>query len=102
MPWIKPRRLLRAPDSRVTALDDQAATLDVEGLFCSICASRVTASLNNLDGVASASCDLESARAEIKLSRPVDEAALRQAVLDAAIAQPLRRATERAARAVGL
>jgi copper chaperone CopZ len=71
-------------------------------MVCGICAKRVTAALNNLDEVESASCDLERAKAEVVLNAPVDEAVLRQAVLDAAIAQPLRLATERAARAVGL
>ena len=102
MPWIKPHRLLRAPDSRVTALDEQGATLQIEGLFCGVCASRVTNSLNQLDAVESASCDLESAQATVMLIGPVDEHELRQAVLDAAYAKPLRRAAERAARAVGL
>ena len=98
MPWIKPHRLLRAPDSRVTALDEQGATLQIEGLFCGVCANRVTNSLNQLDAVESASCDLESAQATVRLAGPVDEHELRQAVL----AKPLRRAAERAARAVGL
>ena len=102
MPWIKPHRLLRAPDSRVTALDEQGATLQIEGLFCGVCANRVTNSLNQLDAVESASCDLESAQATVRLASPVDEHELRQAVLDAAYAKPLRRAAERAARAVGL
>ena len=101
MARIKPSRLLTAPDSRVTARDDHRATLEIKGLFCGICANRVAASLTNLDGVESASCNLETARAEVQLSSPVDEAALRQAVLDAVIAQPLRLAVERAARAVG-
>ena len=102
MAWIKPRRMLRAPDSSVTELSDREATLQIEGLFCAVCANRVTTSLNSLDGVESASCDLESATATVQLSGPVDESALRQAVLDAAYAKPLRRAAERAARAVGL
>ena len=102
MAWIKPRRLLRAPDSSVTSLDNQAATLQIDGLFCGVCASRVTASLSRLEAVESAACDLQSASATVKLSRPVDEDELRQAVFDAAYAMPLRRAAERAARAVGL
>lgn len=102
MPWIKPRRMLRAPDSSVTWLDDNGATLQIDGLFCAVCANRVTNSLNRLDGVESANCDLESATATVRLSAPVDEDELRQAILDAAYAKPLRRAAERAARAVGL
>lgn len=102
MAWIKPKRMLRAPDSRVTELNDSGATLQIEGLFCGVCANRVSASLNNIDSVESASCDLESATATVSLNGPVDEAALRQAVLDAAYAKPLRRAAEGAARAVGL
>ena len=102
MAWIKPRRMLRAPDSSVTALDEQGATLQIDGLFCGVCANRVSNSLSRLDGVESASCDLETAIATVRLSGAVDEAELRQAVLDAAYAKPLRRAAERAARAVGL
>lgn len=102
MAWIKPRRMLRAPDSSVTALDDDGATLQIEGLFCGVCAKRVTNSLSRLDSVESAACDLDSATATVRLSAPVDEEELRQAVLDAAYAKPLRRAAERAARAVGL
>jgi len=94
--------MLRAPDSSVTALDDTGATLQIDGLFCGVCANRVTASLNRLDAVESATCDLESATATVRLNGHVDEQELRQAVLDAAWAKPLRRAAERAARAVGL
>ena len=75
--------------------------MQIEGLFCAVCANRVTASLSRVEGVQSASCDLESAMATVQLSGPVDEAELRQAVFDAAYAKPLRRAAERAARAVG-
>ena len=102
MAWIKPRRMLRAPDSSVTSLDDDGATLQIDGLFCGVCANRVTNSLSQLDAVDSATCDLESARATVQLNGPVDEDELRQAVLDAAYAKSLRRAAERAARAVGL
>lgn len=102
MAWIKPKRMLRAPDSHVTELNEGQASLQIEGLFCAVCANRVTASLNRIDGVESASCDLDSATATVRLNAPVDETALRQAVFDAAYAKPLRRAAERAARAVGL
>lgn len=101
MPWFIPRRLLRAPDSRVTDIDDQAATLEIAGLFCAVCANRVSNSLRKVDGVSSASCDLKSATATVQLSRPVSDEALRQAVLDAATAKPIRRAVERAARLIG-
>ena len=94
--------MLRAPDSSVTSLDADGATLNIDGLFCGVCANRVTASLSRLDAVESATCDLESATATVQLTGPVDEEELRQAVLDAAYAKPLRRAAERAARAVGL
>ena len=94
--------MLRAPDSSVTSMDAEGATLQIEGLFCAVCANRVTNSLSQLDAVASASCDLESATATVRLSGPVGEDELRQAVFDAAYAKPLRRAAERTARAVGL
>ena len=62
MPWIKPRRMLRAPDSSVTSLDDNGATLQIEGLFCGVCANRVTNSLNQLDAVDFASTATWKAR----------------------------------------
>ena len=102
MAWIKPRRLLRAPDSSVTSIDAEVATLQIEGLFCGVCANRVANSLSQLDAVQSASCELDSATATVQLNGPIDEGELRQAVFDAAYAKPLRRAAERAARAVGL
>ena len=102
MAWIKPQRLLRAPDSHVIDWNEGGATLHIEGLFCGVCANRVTASLNKVASVESVSCDLESATATVRLNAPVEEAALRQAVFDAAYANPLRRAADRAARAVGL
>ncbi len=102
MAWIKPRRLLRAPESRVTALAEGHARLEIDGLVCGVCANRVKASLSRLDGVSAVACDLESGTAIVRLHRPVPEDALNAAVQRAAIAQPLRRAIERAARAVGL
>lgn len=99
---IKPKRLLRAPDSTVISQDDGAATLQIAGLFCGVCATRVEDSLAQLDGVETATCDLESARVDVALSRQVSAADLQQAVIDAAAAMPLRRAAERAARSVGL
>ena len=102
MVWIKPRRMLRAPDARVTMRDADVATLEIEGLFCGVCANRVTASLNALEEVESATCDLESATASVRLNGDVDHEKLRAAVIGAACALPARRAAERAARAVGL
>ena len=99
---IKPRRLLRAPDSSIVSQDGEAATLQIAGLFCGVCATRVENSLSQLAGVETATCDLESALVEVSLSQPVSDADLQQAVIDAAAAMPLRRAAERAARAVGL
>ena len=102
MPWLKLKRILRTPDARVTQFKDSTAELEIEGLFCGVCAMRVTNELNKLDGVESASCDLESATASVQLSGSVSEAELRQAVIDAAAGMPIRRAADRAARSVGL
>ncbi len=99
---IRPKRLLRAPDSSVVSHEDAAATLQVAGLFCGVCATRVEDSLSQLDGVETAACDLDSAMVSVTLSRPVSDGELQRAVIDAAAAMPLRRAAERAARAVGL
>jgi len=102
MAWFIPRRLLRAPDSQVTSLNEQEASLEIEGLFCGICANRVANSLSQIDGVSSATCDLERATATVQLSSPVTEEALRAAVIRAAAGMPLRRAGERVARAFGI
>lgn len=102
MAWIKPRRMLKAPDARLAAIDGQQATLEIEGLFCKVCANRVTNSLNQLDAVESATCDLESATASVQLKSDVSEEELRAAVIRAAAAMPARRAAERVATALGL
>ncbi len=98
---FRPRSLLRAPDARVSSSDERGTTLQVDGLFCGLCARRVSSSLSKLDSVTSATCDLDTATATVQLGGRVDEAELKQAVLDAAIAMPLRRLVERVARSVG-
>ena len=92
---LKPLRMLIAPRARVTLQGDDSATVEIDGLVCSLCASRVAAALGKVDGVEAARCDLETGSAEVQLSRPVDSSALAAAVVRAAIAMPIRHAIER-------
>ncbi len=94
--------MLKAPDARLAGLEGRQATLEIEGLFCKVCANRVTNSLSQLDAVESASCDLETATATVHLKNEVSEEELRAAVVRAAYALPARRAAERVADALGL
>ncbi len=77
-------------------------TLHVQGLVCTLCARRVAASLNQLDGVEAASCDLDSGSAAVRLSSDLDAATLRAAVVRAAVAMPLRRMVARLAGGAGI
>ncbi len=97
---LKPLRLLRAPRARVVALDADAASLEIDGLVCGICSSRVALALNEVDGVEDAQCDLETSTARVSLSRQVDADALASAVDGAVIAMPARRAIDRLAKAL--
>lgn len=54
-------------------------TLAITGMHCMHCVRAVTEALNAIDGV-SAEVDLQSARAVVRMDRPVDDAVLREAV----------------------
>lgn len=57
-------------------------TMKIEGMSCSHCSARVEKALNAVAGV-SAQVDLESKKATVTLSQPVEDAILRKAVEDA-------------------
>lgn len=57
-------------------------TIKIEGMSCSHCSARVEKALNAVAGV-SAQVDLESKKATVTLSQPVEDAILRKAVEDA-------------------
>lgn len=86
------RRLFTVPSARVVEHSETAATLQIDGLVCSICANRVSASLRALDGVAGAECSLDSGIATVTLTgRPPAPQTLARAVESAAILTPVRR-----------
>ena len=100
MAILKPLRLLRAPKARVVELKPAEATLEIDGLVCGICSSRVAAALKGVAGVEDAHCDLETSTARVSLSRQVDADALASAVAGSVIAMPARRAIDRLAKAL--
>lgn len=92
MAVLIPRRLFTVPKARVIERNDTSATLQIDGLVCSICANRVRSSLRRLDGVAGADCNLNSGRATVTLTDPkLDPAILSGAVESVAILTPVRR-----------
>ncbi|MCY4619916.1 MAG: heavy metal-associated domain-containing protein [Chloroflexi bacterium] len=100
MAFLKPLRFLRAPEARVVELQSDQATLEIDGLVCGICSSRVASALKGVAGVEDAQCDLETSTARVSLSRRVDADALASAVAGSVIAMPARRAIDRLARAM--
>ena len=98
MAILKPLRFLRVPEARVVELQSDQATLEIDGLVCGICSSRVASALRNVAGVEDAQCDLNSSRARVVLNRDVDAEVLVSAVTGSVIAMPLRRAIDRVAR----
>ena len=57
-------------------------TMDIEGMMCEHCASRVSQALNDIDGV-EATVSLDHHQANVKLTGNVSDEALTQAVVDA-------------------
>ena len=100
MAILKPLRILRVPEARVVELQSDQATLEIEGLVCGICSSRVASALQSVAGVEDAQCDLDSSRARVVLNRDVDGDALVSAVAGSVIAMPMRRAIDRLARSL--
>ena len=101
MAFLKPLRFLRAPEARVVELQSDQATLEIDGLVCGICSSRVASALRSVAGVDDAQCDLESSSARVALNQDVDADVLVSAVAGSVIAMPLRRAIDRLARSLG-
>lgn len=55
-------------------------TLEVEGMMCAHCQAHVQKALEAVDGVASASVDLETKTATVTLKKEVPDEALTEAV----------------------
>ena len=63
-------------------------TLPIEGMSCAACVGRVERALRAVPGVADATVNLATERADVTLAAPVDRAALVQAVAGAGYAVP--------------
>ena len=101
MTALIPRRMFTVPRARVVNRIGDSATLEIDGLVCSICANRVRASLRDLDGVADAECSLDSGIATVTLTQSeLDSATLTGAVESVAILTPVRRMLAAVARSV--
>lgn len=66
----------------LTGGEKMSKTIYIEGMSCSHCSNRVEQVLNKIDGV-TATVDLAGKKANIQLSKAVDDSVLRQAVEDA-------------------
>ena len=58
-------------------------TMTIEGMACQHCAGRVRDALLKIDGVVEVTIDLDAKKADLMLSKSVDDAALKSAVEDA-------------------
>src|SRR5207302_6272180 len=58
----------------------ESVRLRIAGMHCASCVSRVEAALASVPGVAGAAVNLATMRAEVRLARPVEAAALLEAV----------------------
>jgi copper chaperone len=101
---LKLRRALIEP--AVTVLETRqlpggaAATMQIDGLLCSLCASNVRRGLAGIDGVTKAQVSLDTGIAEIEYNpAPADRQALTAAVNRRIILRPLRRAIALVAKA---
>jgi len=91
-----PHRAFVEPRAAVTTLSgddaETSATLRIDGLLCSACASNVQRRLEGVDGVRSADVDLDRGVAQVRYDPAcATPAALVEAVESAVILRPLRR-----------
>ena len=93
---ILPHRALIEPKATVTAVEarqeESTATVRIDGLLCSACASNVQQALERVEGVRAAHVDLDRGEAVVRYdaSRAAPDALVR-AVEGAVILRPLRR-----------
>ncbi|HOG22868.1 MAG TPA: heavy metal-associated domain-containing protein, partial [Flexilinea sp.] len=57
--------------------------MDIKGMSCEHCKATVEKALKSVDGVSQAVVDLKAGNAEITLSEPVSDEALKKVVRDA-------------------
>ena len=88
---IYPLRLLRAPALRVLASGEGTARLAIDGLVCTLCASRTAAALESVPGVRAVRVDLARGGVDVVHDGDgVDVRALSEA-LEAAVLLPRAR-----------
>ncbi|MDO9445267.1 MAG: cation transporter [Dehalococcoidia bacterium] len=107
MSVLHPDRLLRAPrvsvvepvDLTATTPGPSEVTLRVDGLVCSVCATRTASALRRVPGVEHVRVDLAGGQAHVRLapSAVVDEAAMQREVERVVAGMRARRWLERAA-----
>ena len=93
---IIPHRAFSEPQASVVRVEatgaTAAATLRIEGLLCSACATNVRRQLEAVEGVRSAQVDLERGEAQVTYDAArTSPASLTAAVERAAVLRPVRR-----------
>jgi copper chaperone CopZ len=93
---IIPHRALIEPKATILAIEAEGAgstaTLRIDGLLCSACATNVRDSLERLDGVSGAQVDLVRGEARVEYDQArATPAALIDAIEGAVVLWPLRR-----------
>jgi copper chaperone CopZ len=72
---ILPRRILQEPRAQLTDVVDEGssskATLHIQGLVCSACASNVQRSIERVSGVQAATVDLDTGEASVRFESSV-------------------------------
>ena len=70
---------------------NQRLSLQIEGMTCASCVSRVENAIKKVDGVRSASVNLATERADITLNKPLDRQLLIHAIEQAGYDVPQNR-----------
>jgi copper chaperone CopZ len=95
---ILPGRLLTAPRLGAVERSGDSSTFAIDGLVCSVCASRTSAALGRVPGVQAVEVDLASGCVALQHDAALETAALARA-LDSVVVMPhARRLIERVAR----
>jgi len=93
---FKASRAFFAPKGRLVAREGERITIAVDGLFCSVCSTRVQRALAELPGASEASCSLETTEATVRIRNADDRSVemVIRAAEGAAKAQAIRRGFE--------
>jgi copper chaperone CopZ len=93
-----PHRLLVAPRLSSIRHDGASSTIAVEGLVCSVCASRTRTAFARIPGVQAVEVDLERGQAVVLHELPLDRRALEQALDAVVVLRGVRRFIHRVTR----